>query len=91
MSWRAGSGFEFRRKRIFTDKRCFGIYDHLEAEGIKYIVRLPANRNLQERIGYLLSRPVGRPPNEVRRYDANFSYQAGSRAASSPREIRWVI
>ena len=26
---------------------------------------------------HLLSRPVGRPPNHVRRYDASFSYQAG--------------
>jgi ABC-type uncharacterized transport system substrate-binding protein len=36
----------------------------------------------QNRIGYLLKRPVGRPPNEVRRYYANFRRQAGaSRAA----------
>ena len=27
---------------------------------------------------HLLTRPVGRPPNHVRRYYANFSYQAGS-------------
>jgi hypothetical protein len=33
---------------------------------------------LQERIGYLLRRPLGRPPNEVRRFHANFTYQAGS-------------
>jgi hypothetical protein len=26
----------------------------------------------------LLTRPVGRPPNEVRRFYANFTYQAGS-------------
>src|SRR6476469_1075087 len=31
---------------------------------------------LQEEIGYLLKRPVGRPPHEVRRYYASFSYQA---------------
>ena len=40
---------------------------------------------LQERIGYLLKRPVGRPPNEVRRYYANFSYQAAT--WSKPRRI----
>ena len=34
----------------------------LEAEGIGYAVRLPANPVLQERIGHLLTRPVGRPP-----------------------------
>jgi len=33
---------------------------------------------LQESIGHLLTRPVGRPPNEARRYYASFSYQAGS-------------
>ena len=32
----------------------------------------------QESIAHLLSRPVGRPPNHVRRYYASFSYQAGS-------------
>jgi len=54
------------------------MYEFLEAEGIGYTIRLPANRVLQERIGYLLKRPVGRPPHEVRRYYASFSYQAQS-------------
>jgi hypothetical protein len=57
-----------------------GVYECLEAERIKYAIRLPANRVLQDRIGYLLKRPVGRPPNEVRRFHANFSYQASRRA-----------
>ncbi len=52
------------------------VYEFLEAEGYKYTIRLPANRILQERIGYLLKRPVGRPPLTVRRYYASFSYQA---------------
>jgi DDE family transposase len=30
-------------------------------------IRLPANKILLHRIGYLLERPVGRPSNEVRR------------------------
>ena len=54
------------------------IYEFLEAEGFKYAIRLPANSVLQERIGYLLKRPVGRPPIEVRRYHASFSYRAQS-------------
>src|ERR1700731_2605885 len=54
------------------------VYECLEAEGIKYAIRLPANSVLQGRIGYLLTRPVGRPPNVVRCYYANFTYQAGS-------------
>jgi DDE family transposase len=43
-----------------------------------YAIRLPANRVLQEQIGHLLKRPVGRPPQEVRRYYSSFSCQAGS-------------
>ena len=54
------------------------IYEFLEAEGYKYTIRLPANAVLQERIGWLLKRPVGPPPRDVRRYYASFSYQAGS-------------
>ncbi len=54
------------------------VYEFREAERIKYAIRLPANRILQERIGHLLTRPIGRPPNEVRRSYANFTYQAGS-------------
>ncbi len=56
------------------------IYEFLEAEGYKYTIRLPANAVLQERIGWLLKRPVSRPPHEVRRYHASFSYRAGSRS-----------
>ena len=54
------------------------MYEFLEAEGIGYTIRLPANSILQDRIGYLLKRPVGRPPHEIRRYYARFSYQAQS-------------
>jgi hypothetical protein len=61
------------------------IYEYLEAEGIGYAIRLPANRILQERVGYLLKRPVGRPPHEVRRYYASFSYQAQS--WNKPRHV----
>src|SRR5262249_40033400 len=62
-----------------------GVYEYLEAEHIKYAIRLPANQVLQNRIAYLLKRPVGRPPNEVRRYYASFSYQAAS--WSKPRRV----
>src|SRR5215210_9539704 len=61
------------------------VYEFLDAERIKYAIRLPANRVLQDRIGYLLKRPVGRPPNEVRRYYASFSYQAQS--WNKPRHV----
>ena len=61
------------------------VYEFLEAERIKYAIRLPANQVLQSRIGYLLKRPVGRPPNEVRRFHAKFSYRAGS--WTKPRRV----
>ena len=54
------------------------IYDYLEAEGVLYAIRLPANTVLQESIAHLLKRPVGRPPKDVRRYHASFGYQAGT-------------
>ena len=61
------------------------VYEYLEANGIKYAIRLPANRVLQDRIGYLLKRPVGRPPNHVRRSYANFHYRAAS--WTKPRRV----
>src|ERR1700686_5399908 len=54
------------------------IYEFLEAEGYGYAIRLPTNRVVQEKIGYLLKRPVGGPPDGGRRYYASFHYQAGS-------------
>ena len=54
------------------------VYEFLEAEGASYTIRLPANQVLQDKIGHLLKRPVGRPPHEVRRYYASFGYQAQS-------------
>ena len=55
------------------------------------MIRVPTNQVPQNRIGYLLKRPVGRPPNEVRRYYAKFTYQAAS--WTKPRrvsaEVEW--
>jgi Transposase DDE domain group 1 len=68
-------------RRYFRGDAAFAnpeVYELLEADGYRYTIRLPANSVLQERIGWLLKRPVSRPPHEVRRYDASFSYQAGS-------------
>src|SRR3954464_2816655 len=52
------------------------VYELLEAEDYGYVIRLPANAVLQRKIAYLLKRPVGRPPHEVRRFYASFRYQA---------------
>jgi hypothetical protein len=57
----------------------------LEAKGMGYAIRLPANRVLQEKIGHLLKRPVGRPPQDVRRFYSSFSYRAGS--WNKPRRV----
>jgi Transposase DDE domain group 1 len=61
------------------------MYEFLEAEGAGYTIRLPANNVLQNRIAYLLKRPAGRPPHEVRRYFASFSYEAQS--WNKPRRV----
>jgi hypothetical protein len=69
------------KRRYFRGDAAFAtpeIYEFLEAEGYGYAIRLPTNRVVQDKIGYLLSRPVGRPPLEVRRYYASFTYQAQS-------------
>jgi hypothetical protein len=50
-----------------------------------YTIRLPANAVLQERIGHLLTRPVGRPPKKPQVFHASFSYQAQS--WTKPRRV----
>ena len=78
----------FPRRRGLRQSRCLRVP---RSRGIKYAIRLPANRVLQERIGHLLARPVGRPPNEVRRSYANFTYQAGSgtKARRVVAKVEW--
>src|ERR671932_940958 len=69
------------KRRYFRADAAFAspeLYECLEAEGYGYVIRLPANAVLQKRIAHLLTRPVGRPPHEVRRYYASFRYQAQS-------------
>ncbi len=68
-------------RRYFRGDAAFAapdLYEFLEAEDYKYAIRLKTNAVLRENIAHLLSRPVGRPPNHVRRFHASFSYQAGS-------------
>ncbi len=82
------------KRRYFRADAAFAnpeVYEFLKAEGFKYAIRLPADNVLQESIGDLLKRPVGRPAIEVRRYDASFSYQA--QRWKTPRcvvaEVEW--
>jgi hypothetical protein len=76
------------KRRYFRGDAAFAspeIYEFLKTEGMGYAIRLPANRVLQDRIGYLLRRPVERPPHEVRRFYASFRYQAQS--WNKPRRV----
>ena len=82
------------KRRYFRGDAAYanpGIYEFLDSEGYKYTIRLPANAVLQERIGWLLKRPVGRPPHQVRRYYASFSYQAASwnKARRVVAKVEW--
>jgi DDE family transposase len=65
--------------------KSFIAYPRPEAPPAPQSGQLPANQVLQHRIGYLLKRPVERPSNEVRRFHANFTYQAGS--WTKPRRV----
>jgi hypothetical protein len=95
MRWVVGGRAPVIARYRGTLKRCYfrgdaafanpEVFEFLEVEGIGYVIRLPANRVLQEKIGYLLKRPVGRPPHEVRRYYASFGYQAQS--WTKPRRV----
>ena len=79
----AASPLYFRGDAAFAKPE---LYELLEAEGIGYAIRLPANTVLQERIGHLLTRPVGRPPNEA----AGRSSPASAirrRAGARPRRV----
>jgi len=76
------------KRRYYRGDAAFAnpeIYEFLEAEGYGYAIRLPTNSVLQGKIGHLLKRPVGRPPQEVRRFFASFSYRAQS--WNKPRHV----
>ena len=60
-------------------------YEYHEAEGIGYVIRLPANNLLQKEIEHLLTRPVGRPPKKPHVFYEDFPYQAAT--WSKPRRV----
>ncbi|PTN01129.1 DDE family transposase [Rhodovulum imhoffii] len=67
--------------RFFRADAAFAIpelYEMLEKEGYFYTIRLRGNAVLQQAVAHLLKRPVGRPPNYVRRFYHDFEYQATS-------------
>ena len=54
------------------------IYEALEARGVKYAIRIPANDGLERDIDELLTRPVGRPSHKPVVWYKSFLYQAAS-------------
>jgi hypothetical protein len=54
------------------------IDDDLEAHGLLSAMRLPSDPILQKAIDPLLTRPVGRPPQQSIVWDHDFRYQAAS-------------
>ena len=77
-----GIALYFRADAAFAKPE---IYQLLEAEGIRYAIRLPANQVLQRRIGHLLTRPVGRPPKKPVVTCTSFRYQA--KGWTRPRRV----
>jgi hypothetical protein len=53
-------------------------YEALEARGVNYAIRIPANENLERDIAELLTRPVGRPSHKPLVEYKSFLYQAAS-------------
>ena len=81
-------------RRYFRGDAAFAspdIYKFLEDEGFLYAIRLPKNQVLLESLCDLLTRPVGRPPNHVRRHYAGFSYRAKSwdKARRVVAKVEW--
>ena len=65
----------FRGDAAFADPT---VYPYLEDEGYFYAIRLKANAILHDKIEYLMTRPVGRPPNKPIVIYESFQYQASS-------------
>ena len=54
------------------------LLDKLDARKIGYVMRLATNDVLKDLAAPHLRRPVGRPPNEIRTWCVELSYQAGT-------------
>lgn len=72
---RAGKEAVFRADAAFVKPE---IYGALEARGVKYAIRIPANNSLERDIAELLTRPVGRPSHKPMVWYKSFLYQAAS-------------
>ena len=70
-----GGEVAFRADAAFAQPE---IYEALEARGVMYVIRIPANDNLMRDIAELLTRPVGRPGQKPVVWYKGFLYQAAS-------------
>jgi hypothetical protein len=68
-----------------------GVYEFLEAEGYSYTIRLPANAVLYREVKHLMTRPVGRPPEQPITQYHDFTYQAATwhQARRVVAKIEW--
>jgi hypothetical protein len=74
-----------RRSRADAAFAIPALFDLLETEGWDYAIRIKGNSKLYERIGWLMKRRPGRPPNHVVREFTSFHYRAKS--CSKPRRV----
>ena len=68
-------------RRRFRADAAFAVpalFDLLEAEGWDYAIRIRGNPKLHERIGWLMKRRPGHPPNRVVRQYTSFHYRSKS-------------
>jgi hypothetical protein len=77
-----GKQVTFRADAAFAKPE---IYEALEKRGVDYVIRIPANKNLELEIEDILFRPPGRPSSEPLVRYKSFRYQAKS--WSKPRRI----
>ena len=75
------------KRRYFRADTAFAnpdVYEFLVAEGFKYAICPPANPVIQEHFAHLLKRPIGRPPNEVRRFSCQLQLSCQEQDEASP-------
>ena len=70
-----GKEVAFRADAAFAQPE---VYEALEARGVKYAIRIPANDALLRDVVELLTRPVGRPGQKPVVWYKGFLYQAAS-------------
>jgi hypothetical protein len=70
-----GKEVAFRADAAFAKPE---VYEALEARGVKYAIRIPANDSLERDIAELWPRPVGRPSQKPLIEYKGFLYQAAS-------------